>query len=109
VGEAEFVANNERVVRKAGRVRRWLPVHERWWELDLLRILVRRDLEARYKGVLGNFWPLLNQLSQLLIYTHIFDCFKGEAESKGLPANDLTLVFGSLPGCCLGRHLSGGF
>jgi len=29
----------------------------------------------------------------LLIYTYVFDCFKGEAESKGLPANDLTLVW----------------
>jgi len=70
--------------------------------LDLLRILVRRDLEARHKGsVLGNFWPLLNQPSQLLIYTHVFDCFKGEAES-GLPANDLTLVW-LFAGCCPGR------
>jgi lipopolysaccharide transport system permease protein len=42
-------------------------------KLDLLRALVRRDLEARYKGsVLGNLWPLVNQLSQLLIYTYVF-------------------------------------
>lgn len=42
-------------------------------KFSLLRTLVRRDLEARYKGsVLGNLWPLLNQLSQLLIYTYVF-------------------------------------
>ncbi len=46
---------------------------------DLLRILVRRDLEEKYKGsVLGNLWPLLNQLSQLLIYTFVFSIVLGE-------------------------------
>ena len=92
------------VVRKAGRVRRLLPVHERWLaKLDLLRILVRRDLEARYKGsVLGNLWPLLNQLSQLLIYTYVFSIvLKVKLSVKGLPANDLTfglwLFAGLLP------------
>lgn len=92
------------VVQKAGRVKRWLPVPERWWaKLDLLRILVRRDLEARYKGsVLGNLWPLLNQLSQLLIYTYVFSTvLKVKLSLKGLPANDLTfglwLFAGLLP------------
>ena len=51
-------------LRKVSPLRRWLPLKESWWaKFDLLRALVRRDLEARYKGsVLGNFWPLLNQL-----------------------------------------------
>ena len=54
--------------RKIIKLKRILPVDEKWWsKFDLLRTLVRRDLEARYKGsVLGNLWPLLNQLSQLL-------------------------------------------
>jgi lipopolysaccharide transport system permease protein len=40
---------------------------------DLLRTLVRRDLESRYKGsIIGNLWPLLNQIAQLLIYTYVF-------------------------------------
>ena len=62
------------VSRKAGKLRRILPVSEqRWAKFDLLRTLVRRDLDARYKGsILGNLWPLLNQLSQLLIYTYVF-------------------------------------
>ncbi len=43
------------------------------FKLDLLKTLVRRDLESKYKGsILGNFWPLLNQLAQLLIYTYVF-------------------------------------
>ncbi|MBD1889611.1 ABC transporter permease [Coleofasciculus sp. FACHB-SPT9] len=92
------------VVRKAGRVRRWLPVNDLWWaKLDLLRTLVRRDLEARYKGsVLGNFWPLVNQLSQLLIYTYVFSIvLQVKLSLKGLPANNITyglwLFAGLLP------------
>lgn len=92
------------VIRKGGRVRRWLPVAEGWWaKFNLLRTLVRRDLEARYKGsVLGNLWPLLNQLSQLLIFTYVFSAvLKVKLSLKGLPANDLTfslwLFAGLLP------------
>jgi lipopolysaccharide transport system permease protein len=92
------------VVRKAGMVRRWLPVNDLWWaKLDLLRTLVRRDLEARYKGsVLGNFWPLVNQLSQLLIYTYVFSIvLQVKLSLKGLPANNITyglwLFAGLLP------------
>lgn len=84
------------VVRKAGGLRRVLPINERWWaKFDLLRTLVRRDLEARYKGsVLGNLWPLLNQLSQLLIYTYVFSIvLKVKLSLKGLPANE-NLTFG---------------
>ena len=84
------------LVRKVGKVRRWLPLSEQWWtKFDLLRALVRRDLEARYKGsVLGNFWPLLNQLSQLLIYTYVFSIvLKVKLTLKGLP-EDNSVIFG---------------
>src|SRR5919199_4668664 len=91
-------------VRRIGRSRRFLPISEQWWaKFDLLRTLVRRDLEARYKGsVLGNLWPLLNQLSQLLIYTYVFSIVLNVKLSlKGLPANDATfglwLFAGLLP------------
>jgi len=92
------------VARTAGKVSRYLPVSNRWWaKLDLLRTLVRRELEARYKGsVLGNFWPLLNQLSQLLIYTYVFSIvLQVKLNLKGLPANNITyglwLFAGLLP------------
>lgn len=64
-------------------------------KFDLLRTLVRRDLEARYKGsVLGNLWPLLNQLSQLLIYTYVFSIvLKVKLSLKGLP-EDSSIAFG---------------
>jgi lipopolysaccharide transport system permease protein len=92
------------IVRKAGKLRRVLPVRDSWWaKLDLLRTLVRRDLEARYKGsILGNLWPLLNQLSQLLIYTYVFSIvLKVKLSLKGLPENNFTfglwLFAGLLP------------
>ncbi|WP_416212351.1 ABC transporter permease [Nostoc sp. DedQUE09] len=91
-------------VRKGGRLRRILPVNEQLWaKFDLLRTLVRRDLEARYKGsVLGNLWPLLNQLSQLLIYTYVFSVvLKVKLSLKSLPENNFTfglwLFAGLLP------------
>lgn len=84
------------VSRKIGRLKRILPVNESSWaKLDLLRILVRRDLDARYKGsVLGNLWPLLNQLSQLLIYTYVFSIVLNVKLSlKGVHGNE-SLTFG---------------
>lgn len=91
-------------MRKAAKLRRFLPFEEKLWaKYDLLRTLVRRDLEARYKGsVLGNLWPLLNQLSQLLIYTYVFSIvLKVKLSLRGLPESNLTfglwLFAGLLP------------
>ena len=89
----------------SGRLRRVLPISDRiWTKFDLLRTLVRRDLEARYKGsVLGNLWTLVNPLSQLLIYTYVFSVvLKVKLSLKGLPANEnvsfgLWLFAGLLP------------
>lgn len=82
--------------RISGRLRRVLPINNAWWtKFDLLRTLVRRDLDARYKGsVLGNLWSILNPLSQLLIYTYVFSVvLKIKLSLKGLPANE-NLSFG---------------
>ena len=92
-------------VRISTRLRRILPISEQWWtKFDLLRTLVRRDLEARYKGsILGNLWSLVNPLSQLLIYTYVFSVvLKVKLSLKGLPANEnvsfgLWLFAGLLP------------
>ena len=92
------------VVRQVNNLARWLPINPRWWaKLDLLKALVQRDMEARYKGsVLGNLWPLLNQISQLLIYTYVFSIvLKVKLSLQGLPDNNLTyglwLFAGLLP------------
>ncbi|MCF2146672.1 ABC transporter permease [Desmonostoc muscorum LEGE 12446] len=94
----------QRIVRKLGSLRCILPLNEQFWtKFDLLRTLVRRDLEARYKGsVLGNLWPLLNQLSQLLIYTYVFSIvLRVKLSIKNLPENNFTfglwLFAGLLP------------
>jgi lipopolysaccharide transport system permease protein len=81
------------VLRKTEKLKRFLPVSDlQWAKFDLLRTLVRRDLEARYKGsVLGNLWPLVNQLSQLLIYTYVFAIvLKVKISLHGLPENNFT-------------------
>jgi lipopolysaccharide transport system permease protein len=92
------------VIQKASKLKRLRLLNEQWQaKYDLLGTLVRRDLEARYKGsVLGNLWPLLNQLSQLLIYTYVFSIvLKVKLSLRGLPENNLTfglwLFAGLLP------------
>jgi lipopolysaccharide transport system permease protein len=92
------------VLHKAKKFRRWLPLSEQQLaKFDLLRTLVRRDLDARYKGsVLGNLWPLVNQLSQLLIYTYVFSIvLKVKLSLHGVPDNNFTfglwLFAGLLP------------
>lgn len=92
------------VFRKTKKLKRLIPIRDRQWaKLDLLRTLVRRDLEARYKGsVLGNLWPLINQLSQLLIYTYVFAIvLKVKLSLHGIPENNFTfglwLFAGLLP------------
>lgn len=91
-------------VRKASRFNTWpLLKSQSWLKLELLASLVRRDLEARYKGsLLGNMWPLLTQLSQLLIYIYVFSIvLKVKLSLQGMPENNFTfgmwLFAGLLP------------
>lgn len=82
--------------RQKSLIKRWLSLDSpQWAKLNLLKTLVQRDLEARYKGsLLGNLWPLLNQLSQLLIYTYVFAIvLQVKLSLKGLP-EDSSFVFG---------------
>jgi lipopolysaccharide transport system permease protein len=75
------------------QVARKLPLPEVWWtKIDLLKVLVQRDLEARYKGsVLGNLWALVNQLAQLLVYTYLFSfVLSVKLKLTGLPDNSFT-------------------
>lgn len=89
-------------LRRGGhRLKTYLPQPtERWTvyrtNFDLLGTLVQRDLEARYKGsVLGNLWPLLNQLAQLLIYTYVFSIvLQVKYSQRGLEVIDDQLAFG---------------
>ena len=77
-------------------IKQSIPLDDpQWAKLNLLKTLVQRDLEARYKGsVLGNLWPILNQLAQLLIYTYVFAIvLRVKLSLKGMPA-DNSFVFG---------------
>jgi len=84
------------LLRKNAPIKRLLPLDDpQWAKLNLLKVLVQRDLEGRYKGsVLGKLWPLINQVSQLLIYTYVFGIvLKVKLSLAGLP-EDNSLVFG---------------
>lgn len=62
-----------------------------WLKLKLLKTLVQRDLESKYKGsVLGNLWPVLNQLAMLLIYTYVFSIvLRVKANMAELPGGQI--------------------
>lgn len=77
-------------VKKIVRQMPFLP--QQWTKFDLLKTLVQRDLESRYKGsILGNLWPFLNQLAQLLVYTYVFSIvLQVKLSLKGLPTNSFT-------------------
>lgn len=76
-----------------------LPLpHALQTKLELLVTLVQRDLDARYKGsVFGNAWSLIQQLSQLLIYTYVFSIvLKVKLSQSNLPTSPLagnSLIF----------------
>lgn len=83
-----------------------------WWmKLNLLKTLVQRDLSARYQGsILGNLWPLLNQLVQLLVYTYVFSVvLQVKLNLKGLPANNLTFGLWLFAGLIPWISFTGGF
>jgi lipopolysaccharide transport system permease protein len=62
--------------------------------LDLLGMLLVRDLDARYKGsLLGKLWPLVTQASQIALYTYVFGVvLRVRVNIEGLP--DTKLAFG---------------
>lgn len=65
-------------------------------KLDLLRTLVQRDLDIRYKGsMLGNVWALVRQIAQLLIYTYVFSVVLNvKLSAQGLPGGNTSFTFG---------------
>lgn len=74
--------------RVLSKIAHRLPISSAVWaKLSLLKTLVRRDLEARYKGsIIGNLWPLVNQLAQLAVYIYVFSfILKVKPHMGGLP------------------------
>jgi lipopolysaccharide transport system permease protein len=66
-----------------------LPRH-----LELLRMMVQRDLAARYReSALGRLWPFVAQLTLLLLYTYVFSfVLKQQLHVEGLPESRLTFA-----------------
>ncbi|MEM9805908.1 MAG: ABC transporter permease [Cyanobacteria bacterium P01_D01_bin.56] len=88
---------NQLLRRQIVRLKPLLPLTEaQWSKLDLLKALVQRDLEARYKGsILGNLWALVRQLAQLLIYTYVFSVvLQVKLSDRGLSDVDTNVTFG---------------
>lgn len=82
--------------KMGSRVAGYLPIDQGLWhKIDLLKALVQRDLEGKYRGsFLGNFWTILHQLAQLLIFTYVFSIIlKVRLPNRGLHDND-SLAFG---------------
>lgn len=68
----------------AGRSRIWWPIRIIFTQRELLGLLIRRDLKARYKdSALGFFWSLVKPLLQLAIYFVVMGHFLQAA--KGIP------------------------
>ena len=62
----------------------WQPIRKVFQQRELLGLLVRRDLKARYKdSALGFFWSLIRPLLQLAIYFVVMGYFLQAA--KGIP------------------------
>lgn len=81
----------------------------RWAKFNLLLTLVQRDLEAQYKGsILGNLWPLLNQFSQLLIYTYVFSVILKVKALDGFPQTSVTFGLWLFAGLIPWNSFTGG-
>ena len=68
----------------SGRSKVWWPIRSILSHRELLGLLIRRDLKARYKdSALGFFWSLAKPLLQLAIYFVVMGHFLQAA--KGIP------------------------
>ncbi|HEY9712546.1 MAG TPA: ABC transporter permease, partial [Chroococcales cyanobacterium] len=80
-----------------------------WGNRHLLWLMVHRDFIGRYKGsLLGAFWPLINPLGHLVLYTFLFSVvlkvkFGNDPSTSNFA---LYLMAGLLPWGCLAEALS---
>ncbi len=85
------------------------PSDSLWSRRDLIGLMVHRDFIGRYKGsLLGAFWPLINPIGHLLLYTFLFSVvLKVKFGADGSTSNfALYLMSGLLPWGCLSESLS---
>lgn len=80
-----------------------------WARRHLIGLMVHRDFIGRYKGsLLGAFWPFINPLGHLLLYTFLFSVvLKVRFGNDGSTTSfALYLMAGLLPWSCLSESLS---
>jgi lipopolysaccharide transport system permease protein len=80
-----------------------------WDRRHLIGLMVHRDFIGRYRGsLLGAFWPVINPIGHLLLYTYLFCVIlKVRFSSDASTANfALYLMAGLLPWGCLSESLS---
>ncbi len=80
-----------------------------WGNRALIGLMVHRDFIGRYKGsLLGAFWPLINPIGHLVLYTFLF-CIVLKVKFGGVDSTSnfaLYLMAGLLPWGCLAEALS---
>jgi lipopolysaccharide transport system permease protein len=65
-----------------------------WERRQLVGIMVYRDLIGRYKGsLMGAFWPVINPLGHLLLYTFVFNVILHVKFTKNPSAANFALYF----------------
>lgn len=80
-----------------------------WSHRHLIGLMVHRDFIGRYKGsLLGAFWPLINPLGHLVLYTFLFSIvlkvrFGNDPSTSNFA---LYLMAGLLPWGCLAESLA---
>lgn len=80
-----------------------------WARRELIGLMVHRDFVGRYRGsLLGAFWPVINPLGHLLLYTFLFSIIlKVRLGNDASTSNfALYLMAGLLPWGCLSESLS---
>jgi lipopolysaccharide transport system permease protein len=80
-----------------------------WERRDLIGLMVHRDFIGRYRGsLLGAFWPFINPVGHLILYTFLFSVvLKVKFGADGSTGNfALYLMSGLLPWSCLSESLS---
>ncbi|HEY9676763.1 MAG TPA: ABC transporter permease [Drouetiella sp.] len=80
-----------------------------WGNRKLIALMVHRDFIGRYKGsLLGAFWPLINPIGHLVLYTFLF-CIVLKVKFGGVDSTAnfaLYLMAGLLPWSCLAESLA---
>jgi lipopolysaccharide transport system permease protein len=81
----EQIDGRELIIRPDSRLS-WQHVRDIWDSRELLWILALRDVSVRYKqAVLGVAWAVLQPVTQMVVFTVLFNRYAGIASGSELP------------------------